>query len=112
MIASHLLLAQSESAGGGNILFTVVLFGAVIYFLMIRPQRTRLRKQQELARNIEVGDQVRTVGGMFGVVVGIQQDSVILGIEEGRIRVAMGAIAGRIEPEVADEPESDDFGPA
>ena len=97
-----LFLAQAESSGGTSLLITVVLIGAVFYFFAIRPQRNRLRKQQSLASSLEVGDQVRTVGGMFGVVIGIHQDSVVLGVEEGRIRVALGAIANRIVPETDD----------
>ena len=102
------LLAQADSSGGGSssLILTVVFFGAVFYFLMIRPQRNRVRKQQNLASTLEVGDQVRTVGGVFGVVVGIKQDSIVLGVEEDRIRVAFGAIASRIG---ADHDEIDEI---
>ena len=101
------LIAQAESSGGGagSLLLTVVFFGAVLYFLMIRPQRTRARKQHNLASSLEVGDQVRTVGGVFGVVIGIKRDSVVLGVEEGRIRVALGAIASRIAEETDETDE-------
>jgi preprotein translocase subunit YajC len=100
-----LLLAQTESSGGGgtSLIIYVLLFGVVFYFMMIRPQRNRLRQQQSLARGLEVGDQVRTVGGVLGVVVGVQQDAVVLGIEEGRVRVAIGAIAAKIEPPSDDD---------
>lgn len=100
-----LLLAQAaETEGGSSTSFwiTLLIFGAVFYLLMIRPQRRRVQKQQELSRSLEVGDQVRTVGGLYGVVIGISGDSVVLGIEEGRVRIATAAIATKID-ETSDE---------
>ena len=89
-----------EGGGGGlgsfGILIYLALFGAIIYFLMIRPQRRRTRQQREMTANLAIGDEVRTIGGLFGIVVGISDDHVELGLVEGRIRVSRGAIAGKI----------------
>ena len=106
------LIAQTEATGGGGtgLLLYVVLFAAVIYFLMIRPQRNRVRQQWSLVSRLEIGDQVQTVGGMRGVVIGIEADNVLLGIEEGRVRVAMPAIATRMSSqsdELADEQDDE-----
>ena len=106
-------LAQTEPAatgGGGSLLIYMLFFGAVAYFFMIRPQRNRARRQQMLASQLEIGDQVRTIGGLFGVVIGLEPDSVVLGVEEGRIRVAKGAVASRIDTEsdAADAPPVDE----
>ena len=75
---------------------------AAFYFLFIRPQQTRNRKQQELMRSLEIGDKVRTAGGIFGIILSIDETEVVLGVEEGRLRVARAAVQTRIEPE---EPE-------
>ncbi len=107
------LLAQAESSGAGvGWLIYLVIFGGILYFFMIRPQRNRVRQQQSLAAALEVGDQVRTVGGLFGVVIGIEPDSVLLGIEEGRIRIAKGAIASRVSSDDADDPADQTGGEA
>lgn len=82
--------------GGAGIFIYLALFGAIIYFLMIRPQRRRTRQQREMTASLAIGDEVRTIGGLFGIVVGIADDHVVLGLEEGRIRVSRGAIAGKI----------------
>lgn len=82
--------------GGLGIFIYLALFGAIIYFLMIRPQRRRTRQQREMTAALEIGDEVRTIGGLFGVVVGIADEHVVLGLEEGRIRVSRGAIAGKM----------------
>lgn len=80
-----------------------VVLAAAFYFLFIRPQQTRNRRQQELMRSLEIGDKVRTAGGIFGVIVSIDETEVVLGVEEGRLRVARAAVQTRIEPEVPDD---------
>lgn len=94
-----LILAQTTSATGSSvtsIVFLVLLVG-LFYFLLIRPQRNRVKKQQELASSLEIGDKVQTYGGIYGVVTSLDEDSVVLGIEEGRMRVSRRAIAGKTE---------------
>ena len=89
-------IAQTDGGGGLSVLWPLLLLGALMYFLIIRPQRKRTRKQQALSAALEVGDQVRTIGGLMGVVVGLGDDWVTLGIEEGRIRVLRSAVAARM----------------
>ncbi len=93
------LLAQE--AGGTNytsLLFLAVLIG-VFYFLIIRPQRKRAKAQKELARSVEVGDEVRTVGGIHGRVVSTDEDSIVIAVEDGRIRVSRRAVGARVGDE-------------
>ncbi|MDH3499819.1 MAG: preprotein translocase subunit YajC [Acidimicrobiia bacterium] len=93
-----MIFAQDATSGGiAGLLFPLLLFGGIFYFLIIRPQRTRARKQQELSQAIEIGDQVRTYGGVFGVVLSVDEEAVVLGLEEGRMRVAKQAIASRVD---------------
>ena len=54
-------------------IFIVLVFGA-IYFLFIRPRQQRLRQQQTQAREIAVGDEVVSAGGIYGRVVAIDDD--------------------------------------
>jgi len=89
-------IAQTAGGGGLSVLWPLLLLGALMYFLIIRPQRKRTRTQQALSAALEVGDQVRTIGGLMGVVVGLGDDWVTLGIEEGRIRVLRSAVAARM----------------
>lgn len=92
--------ATGEGGGGGlggaGIFIYLALFGAIIYFLMIRPNNRRKRQQREMLSGLEVGDQVRTIGGLFGMVVSIADDHVVLALEEGRVRVSRAAISGKI----------------
>lgn len=90
-----MILAQ-EAAGSGvpSLIFLAAMIG-IFYFLIIRPQRTRAKAQRELSQSLQLGDEVRTVGGIHGTVVSLDDDSVVLRLEEGRIRVSRRAIGSR-----------------
>ena len=75
--------------------------GAAMYFLMIRPQRRRLKETQELQRAIGEGDEVITNAGIFGFVNAIDGDIVWLEIAEGtEIRVSRSSLLRRINPAI------------
>lgn len=79
------------------VVFLVLMFG-VFYFLIIRPQRKRQQDQQELLSNLRPGDRVITIGGIYGRIESLREDSVILKIESGAtIRVSRRGIAGKQE---------------
>jgi preprotein translocase subunit YajC len=94
---SFVVFAQETSGTGawGTLVFLGLMI-AVFYFLIIRPQRNRAKAQRELSDSLEIGQQVRTIGGIHGSVISIDEDSVVLGVEEGRIRVSRRAIGGRV----------------
>ena len=89
-----------EAGGSGltSILFLAVMVG-VFYFLIIRPQRKRSQQQKQLAESLEVGAEVRTIGGIHGVVMSIDEDSVVLKVEDGQIRFSKRAIGTRVGDE-------------
>ena len=93
-----IFVTLGQEATGGNLaslIFLAVMIG-IFYFLLIRPQRKRVKAQQELAASIKAGDEVRTVGGIHGVVISADEDSVVLRVEEGKIRVSRRAIGARV----------------
>lgn len=98
---SFVVFAQ-EATGGtgwGSLIFLGLMIG-VFYFLIIRPQRNRAKAQKELASSIEIGQEIRTVGGIHGRVISLDEDSVVLAIEEGRIRVSRRAVGSRVGEDV------------
>ena len=64
--------------------------------MIVRPQRTRVKKQQELSDSLEIGDQVQTVGGIFGSVRRIDEDGVVLEVENGSLKFSKRAIATKV----------------
>lgn len=76
-----LLAAKAQASGGASwiiiVLYVVVIIGAM-YFLMIRPQKKQDKKQKDLLSNVEVGDSILTSSGFYGVVIDVQDDTVIV----------------------------------
>ena len=103
----HILAQEAAAPSTLASLLPWVVLAAAFYFLFIRPQQNRNRRQQDLMRSLEIGDTVRTAGGIFGVIVSIDETEVVIGVEEGRLRVARAAIQSRIEPDEP-QPPSDD----
>jgi len=80
-------------------LLPLVLLLGVMYFLLIRPQKQRVKAQRSLVSSLNVGDDVVTIGGIFGVIVALDADSAEIETTPGTIvRCRRSAIAGRIEP--------------
>jgi preprotein translocase subunit YajC len=96
------ILAQAEEGAesSGNVFVTLVLYAVIIgglfYFLMIRPQRTRMRRHQALMSELQVGDEVQTIGGIYGRIESLDEETAVLGTEGGgRLRVARRALAAK-----------------
>lgn len=79
----NFLLTTAASASGGTmgwgfIIGYIVLIGALMYFMAIRPQKKQQKKQQELMNSVETGDSILTTSGFYGVVIDITDDTVIV----------------------------------
>ena len=94
-----------------GILIIAVLFG-VLWFAMIRPQRAKVQAQQRLLSTVEVGDEILTVGGIYGIVQEVEPDEdggdLVVEIAEGiHVRIARKALATVIKPEEDDDADED-----
>ncbi len=78
----------------GMIIFLVLIF-AVMYFLMIRPQKKQQKKDAEMRNNLSVGDDIITIGGIIGKIVTVKEDSVIIetGSDKSKMRILRSAIS-------------------
>ncbi len=107
-------IVAQESEGGGSAallqLGILLLIPFALYFFMIRPQRRRMREQQELQRSISVGDEVVTTSGIYGTITGEDGDQRFwLEIDDDvQIRVARAAIHTRVEDGIEDDAAADD----
>lgn len=94
---------QASGTGGGTdtitLIVVLVLIFAMFYFLTIRPQRKRQKEQQLLIEGLKKGDRVITVGGIYGEVESTDEESVMLKVESGTVRVVKGGIHHKINPE-------------
>jgi preprotein translocase subunit YajC len=111
------LLAQDS--GGSSLLsfLPIVLIIAAMYFLLIRPQSKRRRDAAQMQSQLGPGDDVQTVGGLFGTVVSVDDEAVTIaaapGVELRFARSAIGRVVNAQPTEVVEEEdEGGDSDPA
>lgn len=93
------VLAQEASGGGGNVLaflFPFIILGGLFYVFILMPQRRRQKKTKEMQSSMGVGDEVRTIGGIMGTIVGEEGDVFVLDLGGSTMRVVKRAVAERI----------------
>ena len=73
-----MILATSSGAGLGFSLIWIVAIFALMYFLMIRPQKKQQKRMAAMLSALEVGDAVVTTSGFYGIVIDITDDDVIV----------------------------------
>lgn len=85
--------ATGKNSSLAMILPFVAMF-ALVYFLMIRPQKKQQKKDQEMRDNTQVGDEVTTIGGIMGRVVTVKEDALIIetGADRNKMKIARWAI--------------------
>ncbi|HHU02872.1 MAG: preprotein translocase subunit YajC [Christensenellales bacterium] len=106
--------AAGEATGEPNSILALLtsmlpmlLIFVVFYFMLIRPQRKKDKKIKEMLDSIKVGDRICTIGGIYGTVSGIRDDTVnlIVGNENTPMVIARWAI--RSVEEITVENEGD-----
>jgi preprotein translocase subunit YajC len=109
---SFTVLYAAQGGGGAGsltpILMIALLFG--MYFMMIRPQQKRRREAEAMQSALAPGDEVVTIGGLYGTVTGVDDDTVLLEVAPGvQTRYARPAIARVVtQAERPAEPAAED----
>ena len=103
---SYVLAAETSSSSGGGGLGSLLIFPVLflgMYFVMIRPQRRRMREAQALQAGIAVNDEVVLSSGIYGFVSGLEDDGTVWidiadghGGERVEVRVSRSAVAKKI----------------
>ncbi|HEX2961729.1 MAG: preprotein translocase subunit YajC [Bacteroidota bacterium] len=96
----NLLLAmapQGAQGGGGSMISTLIMFGAIFaifYFMIIRPQQKRAKERDQLLANLQKGDKIITSGGIHGTIEGLEEKTCLVKIGENvKIKIERSAIA-------------------
>lgn len=61
----------------GMIIYFVVII-AVMYFILIRPQRKKQKEEKKMRENLQVGDEIITIGGLYGRVISLKEDTIVM----------------------------------
>ena len=90
-----MFLGQTGAPGGPgmmNIIFLVLLFGAM-WFLLIAPQRKKQKEHQKMLKELSSGDEVVTAGGIYGVITNVKEDRFVVRIAENtKVEIAKSFI--------------------
>jgi preprotein translocase subunit YajC len=97
MFAMTLQAPSGLGAALGSPLVMMVIVMGIFYVMLILPQQRQRKKLQEMLSALKAGDKVITNGGIYGVINGIDGDTVILKIADTgsspvKIRIARSAI--------------------
>ena len=85
---NYFLLDASQAAGnttpqGGAAgllmsLLPLILIFALMYFMIIRPQRKKQKEEQKMRDSLQVGDEIVTIGGIYGRVISLKEDTIVI----------------------------------
>lgn len=105
-------IAAEDNSGGSPFSFLVLLLlPLLMYFLLIRPQRKRMKQQASLQSQITTGDEVITSSGIYGFISAVEDDFFWLEVDDDvQIRIAKAAVQGKVAPkdDAGDEPPASD----
>jgi len=90
---SILLQATAEGGSGATTLIFMVGFFAIFYFFMIRPQMKRAKDQKKFQEGVKIADRVVTAGGIHGEVIEVDETTVVIKLDQGRMRISKAALS-------------------
>jgi len=77
-----LTLEKAAAAGStGSPWFMIIYFAVIIgamYFILIRPQRKKQKEEKKMRENLQVGDEIVTIGGIHGRIVSLKEDTFVI----------------------------------
>ena len=67
----------------------LLLLIVIMYFLLIRPQRKREKSVNEMRRNLQVGDEIITIGGLCGKIVKTKEETIVIQAGADKVKFEM-----------------------
>lgn len=95
------IIMQAEQGGSAFMAFLpFILIFVIIYFLMIRPQTKKQKETKMMIESLQKGDEVVTVGGIYGTIAGIKEKEGILILkiaDNVKVNVSRASVARKVE---------------
>ena len=94
-------IAFLETASGSGSMWSSIIMMALIivvfWFFIIRPQRKKDKETAKMRSELQVGDEIVTIGGIIGIIVSMKEDSLVIetGSDRSKVRLARRAISGK-----------------
>ena len=102
--------AATATAGVGEMigmLFPLILMFVIFYFMLIRPQKKKDKKVKEMLAALKHGDRICTIGGIYGTITGIKDDTIELAVSNENTKLIVARWAIRNVEEVSIENDSE-----
>jgi preprotein translocase subunit YajC len=96
------LLKKRPSGEMMKLVGMVAIMGLMMYFIVIRPQRTRQKALNNLMANLKAGDKILTASGIVGVVTGVKDKTVSIRSADSKLEVLKSTISEITEKAGAD----------
>ncbi|MFH2067889.1 MAG: preprotein translocase subunit YajC [Candidatus Omnitrophota bacterium] len=75
----------------------LILIFVIFYFLLILPQQRKQKKQQAMIDSLKPGDEIVTLGGLFGKIVDVKAETFVLEIASNtRVKISRAAISHKV----------------
>ena len=106
-------VADAEMSGGQMFIATllqmspILIMVLVMYFLMIRPERKRRKKEKAMLDALKRGDRICTIGGIYGTIEHIKDDTITLAVGKDHVNLVFARWAIRSVEDVTIENESE-----
>jgi preprotein translocase subunit YajC len=84
-----------------TLIMQLVLMIAVFYFLLIRPQQQRAKKEKAFENGLKAGDRIITKSGIHGKIAEMNDDTVVLETMAGKIKMEKSAISSELSAKLA-----------
>ena len=79
--AANTASGDAQPGGVGGLLMPIIMFGVMflaMYFFIIRPQKKKEKEEKKMRENLQVGDEIITIGGIYGRVISLKEDSIVI----------------------------------
>ncbi len=100
ILSSVQVMANGASTGSviTQMVIPMVLIIVVFYFILIRPQKKKDKEAKAMRENIQIGDEIMTIGGIVGLVVRKSEDTVVIetGGDKSKLRIKNWAVQENI----------------
>lgn len=70
--------AAQQGGLGLGMFIPLILMVVLFYFFLIRPQKKKEKAEKKMRENLQVGDEILTIGGIYGRVISLKEDSIVI----------------------------------
>ena len=103
------LLGGQEIYGSFASFGILIVMFVIFYFILIRPQRKKDKQVKEMLNNLKAGDRICTIGGIYGTITGLKDDTITLSVGKDNLSMVVARWAIRSVEEITIENDAQEL---